>query len=112
MSDVRQKAKDLLKLATHEGTGENERNAATVQLLKLIEKYDLLSAGGVPIDVPASTLKTVLQDFLRTVSDPGFLENLANRAESVASNIERGMAVYNRVAGATKRQPKRKRKLR
>lgn len=111
MSDVRQKAKDLLRLATHEGTGPEESKAATTQLLKLIEKYDLLSAGGVPIDVPASTLQTVLQSFLRTVSDPGFLENLANRAETVASNIERGMAVYNRVAEASakrKSRPRRK----
>jgi hypothetical protein len=112
MSDVRQKAKDLLKLATHEGTGENERSAATTQLLKLIEKYDLLSAGGVPIDVPASTLQTVLQSFLRTVSDPGFLENLANRAENLASQVERGMAVYDRVAGVSKSKTGRKRRIR
>ena len=54
MSDVRQKAKDLWKLAVDEGTTPGERDAATRQLLALIGKYDLL--GGKPVYLSADAL--------------------------------------------------------
>lgn len=93
MSDVRQKAKDLLRLGLDERTPENEQNAAKLQLLKLIEKYDLLSAGGEPINVPASTL----QKFLEKIASMD-VEDVANRAERFASGMERIMAASKRVA--------------
>jgi hypothetical protein len=90
MSDVRQKAKDLLRLALDERTPENERNAATIQLLKLIDKYDLLSAGGKPINVASSILEKIA----------GLdIENVASSAEKFASSVERIMAASQRVAG-------------
>ena len=91
MSDVRQKAKDLLKLASDERTPENERNAATSSLLKLIEKYDLLSAGGKPINVAASILEKIANLDMDDV-------------ERFASGIERGMAALDRVTGESRRK--------
>lgn len=89
MSDVRQKAKDLLKLAIHDGTPTKEREAATSQLLKLIDKYDLLSAGGKPINVAASILEKLASLDINDV---------ASHAESFASGVERIFAAGKRVA--------------
>ncbi len=110
MSDVRQKAKDLLKLAL-EGSTEGERTAATAPLLRLIDKYDLLSAGGKPVNVDASTL----EKFLKTIAHPDFMDDIAGRAEKVASgaeklasSVERGVAAFNRITGT--REPERGRR--
>src|ERR1700683_2486334 len=99
MSDVRQKAKDLLKLASDERTPENERNAATASLFKLIEKYDLLSAGGKPINVASSILEKIANLDMDDV-------------EKIASSIERGMAALNRVTGVGEAPVRRKRRVR
>ncbi len=92
MSDVRQKAKDLLRLALDGGTTANERDAATRQLLALIEKYDLLSAGGKPINVAAEILNKVISG--------DFMEQVAASAERAASGFERIMAAGKRVSDA------------
>ena len=112
MSDVRQKAKDLLRLAL-KGSTEGERAAATAPLLRLIDKYDLLSAGGKPINVEASAL----EKFLKTIADPDFMDGLAGRAEKVvsgaeklANSYERGLAALNRITGTG--EPKRRRSRR
>jgi len=97
MSDVRQKAKDLLRLALDDQTTGGERGAATFQLLKLIDKYDLLSAGGKPINVAT--------DVLNKITDPSFMEGIADRAEKFASTFDRVTAAAKRVAGT--REPKR-----
>jgi hypothetical protein len=89
MSDVRQKAKDLLRLALEDRTSEGERSAATIQLLKLIDKYDLLSAGGKPINVATSILEKIVS------LDMG---DVASHAEKFASSVERIMEASQRVA--------------
>ena len=43
----RQRAKDLINLATDQGTTEKERVAAMVQAVRLIKEHDLLSS---PLD--------------------------------------------------------------
>jgi hypothetical protein len=93
MSDVRQKAKDLLRLALDEGTSGGERGAATLQLLRLIDKYDLLSAGGKPINVATD----MLTDLLREMASPNFMDGIADRAERFASGVERSVAAFKRV---------------
>ena len=92
MSDVRQKAKDLLRLALDGGTTSNERDAATRQLLALIEKYDLLSAGGKPINVAAEILNKVISG--------DFMEEVAGHVEKTASAFERVMAAGKRITDA------------
>ena len=92
MSDVRQKAKDLLRLALDEGTNQNERTAATRQLLALIEKYDLLSAGGKPINVATEILNKVMSG--------DFMEEIAGHVEKTASAFERVMAAGKRITDA------------
>jgi hypothetical protein len=92
MSDVRQKAKDLLRLALDGGTTSNERDAATRQLLALIEKYDLLSAGGKPINVAAEILNKVISG--------NFMDDVADRVEKTASAFERVMAAGKRITDA------------
>lgn len=88
MSDVRKKAKDLLKLAV--GSKGEERDTALIQLDLLVDKYDLLSAGGKPINVAA--------DLLEKLTSPDFMEGVANRAEKFASGLERVMAAGKRVS--------------
>jgi hypothetical protein len=92
MSDVRQKAKDLLRLALDGGTTPNERDAATRQLLVLIEKYDLLSAGGKPINVATEILNRVMSG--------DFMNEVADRVEKTASAFERIMAANKRMTDA------------
>jgi len=92
MSDVRQKAKDLLRLAL-EGSTEGERAAATVPLLRLIDKYDLLSAGGKPVNVAADTLSKIIEN----IASPDFMDGIAARAENFASGVERVGAAMKRV---------------
>jgi hypothetical protein len=91
MSDVRQKAKDLLKLAL-QSDNKGEREAATVQLLKLIDRYDLLSAGGKPINVAAEILNRVISG--------DFMEEVAGHVEKAASTFERVMAAGKRITDA------------
>jgi len=95
MSDVRQKAKDLLRLALDDETSGGERGAATIQLLRLINKYDLLSAGGKPINVAA--------DILGKIASPDFMDGIADRAEKFASGVERVMAASKRVTDRVNR---------
>jgi hypothetical protein len=85
--DARQKAKDLLRLALNEGTNEQERNAATIQLLRLLDKYDLL--GGKPINVASNILEQIM--------NPDFMDSIAGRVEKFASGVERVMAAGKRV---------------
>lgn len=108
MSDVRQKAKDLLRLALHDGTGPEERSAATTQLLRLIDKYDLLSAGGKPINVASDILKKIVSMDIADV---------ANHAEQFASGFERVMAASKRITdrvggGGGGSEPRRRRRYR
>jgi hypothetical protein len=104
MSDVRQKAKDLLRLALNEGTSQQERDTATRHLLTLIEKYDLLSAGGKPINVAAEILNKVISG--------DFLEQVAAGAERAASGLERIMAAGKRMSDARGEPKKRRRTYR
>jgi hypothetical protein len=94
MSDVRQKAKDLWKLAVNDGTTPGERDAATRQLLALIGKYDLL--GGKPVDVAADALKELLKQAL----SGDIVDTIAVHVEKYASGLERVMAAGKRISEA------------
>ena len=96
MSDVRQKAKDLLGLAIDGGTSQHERDAATKQLLALIVKYDLLSAGGKPVDVASDALK----QFLKQALSGDIMDTIAGHVEKYASGFERVMAATKRITDA------------
>lgn len=84
-------------------------------MLKLIDKYDLLSAGGKPVNVAADRLK----ELLKTIASPDFMDGIADRAEKIASGaeklaggVERGIAAFNRIAGTREsraREPRRRR---
>jgi hypothetical protein len=108
MSDVRQKAKDLWKLAVDGGTTPGERDAATRQLLALIGKYDLL--GGESVNVDADSLKTFLK---KVISNPNeVIEGIAGHVEKIASGFERVMAAGKRITDARGVPKKRRRTYR
>jgi len=88
MVDVVQKTKDLIKLALHTGTPENERNDAAVSAVRLIDKYELL-ANKKRIDVIASEIK-------KYMSNPDFMGDIANRFEKAVSD-------YGRIVGTAKK---------
>jgi len=101
MSDVRQKAKDLLRLAL--GTdNKGERETATTQLLLLIDKYDLLSAGGKPINVATEILNKVISGT--------FMDEVADRVEKTASAFERMVAAGKRITDARGPAPVKKKR--
>lgn len=105
--DVRKKAADLYRLAIDGGTSQHERDAANKQLLALIGKYDLLSAGGKPINVAAEILQRVMSG--------DFMDQVANRVEQTASAFERVIAAGKRITearGPVKQGKKRKRTYR
>ena len=104
MSDVRQKAKDLWKLAVDGGTSQHERDAATRQLLALIGKYDLL--GGKPVDVTADALK----DLLKQALSGDLVDTIAGHVERYASGFERVMAAGKRITEARGEPKKRRRR--
>ena len=107
MSDVRQKAKDLLRLALDARHGPARARRGDRQLLALIDKYDLLSAGGKPINVAAEILQQVMSG--------DFMDQVANRVEQTASAFERVMAAGKRITdarGPVKQGKKRKRTYR
>jgi len=99
MIDVRQKAKDLHRLATNDGATQGERENATAQLLKLIGQYDLLSAGGKPIREAA--------DFLQRVLSPEGMESIASRFEKAASVYDRIGAAAKKIVGESERKRRR-----
>ena len=87
--DVVQKTKDLIKLALHEKTSENERNEAAIGAARLIDKYDLLGTTK-PIDVAANILEKL--------TNPLFAEGVAERAEKIASTFDRVMGSVKKVS--------------
>jgi hypothetical protein len=99
MIDVRQKAKDLHRLAIDDGASEGERKNATAQLLKLIGQYDLLSAGGKPIH------ETI--DYLKRMLSPEGMEDFASRFEKAANVYDRIGAAAKRIVGESDRKRRR-----
>lgn len=104
MSDVRQKTRDLLKLACDEGTSSNERLVAARSADALVEKYKLLS--GEPVNVPAS----VITEILNKVIDGTFMDQVADRVEKTASAVERMIAAGKRIAEVRGPATKKKRR--
>lgn len=77
----RQKAKDLIELATNEGTPDKERIAAAVRAVGLIKKYDLLSSPlDVMFDVDNETAAAV-GSILNVVTDPGLIDSVKKISE-------------------------------
>lgn len=92
--DVVQKVKDLIKLALHERTPENERNEAAVGAIRLIDKYELLGTRK-RIDVAA--------EIIEKYTSPGFVEGVADRAERFASGVERVIGSVKKVSDLSKK---------
>ena len=90
--DVRKKAMDLWRLAANEGATKEERDTAMRQMHALIGKYDLLSAGGKPINVAAEIFNKVMSGT--------FMDEVADRVEKTASAFERMMAAGKRMTDA------------
>ena len=90
--DVKQKAKDLIRLACDEGTSAAERLAAAKAANALIGQYKLLS--GDPVNVSASTVAGIIEK----VTNPAFIKEVASRAEKFVSGIERIMGSASKVA--------------
>jgi len=87
--DVVQKTKDLIKLALHERTPENERNQAALGAIRLIDEYGLLGSKK-RIDVAA--------EIIERVTSPGFVDGVASRAEGIASGVERIKGTVKKVS--------------
>ena len=100
--DVRKKAMDLLRLATNEGATKDERDTAMSQMHALIGKYDLLAAGGKPINVAAEIFNKVMSGT--------FMEEIAGHVEKTASAFERVMAAGKRITDARGPVPKKRRR--
>lgn len=87
--DVVQKVKDLINKALHDRTSEVERNEAAVAAIRLIDKYELLGTKK-RIDVAA--------DVLEKITNPLFVEGVADRAEKFASGVERVLGSVKKVS--------------
>lgn len=80
---LRQKAKDLLKLAFDESTSESERGSALVQAGKLIVKHDLLTS---PLDgILASDNESVqaVATIVDKLSDKGLVDSVKKVARGL-----------------------------
>lgn len=87
--DVVQKTRDLIKLALHERTPENERYQAAIGAVRLIDEYALLGTKK-RIDVAA--------EIIERVTSPGFVDGVASRAEGIASGVERIKGTVKKVS--------------
>ena len=87
--DVVQKTKDLIKLALHEGTPENERNEAAVGAIRLIDRYELLGT---------KKKIEVAVDIINKITSPGFVDGVATRAEGIASSVDRVMGSVKKLS--------------
>jgi hypothetical protein len=90
--DVVQKVKDLSNLAFDERTTVDERLQAAIPALRLVERYLLPKK---PINVAA--------DLVAKILNPDFTEEVANRVEKIAGNVDRGLAAATRGALSVKR---------
>lgn len=104
MDDVVQKVKKLMSLARDQTTTVNERLAAALGALEIIEKYKLLSGDktGKPVDIAASIFEKA--------TNPDFVEQIVSRAEKVASGVDRFMDAVDRVAKRGTREPAKRRR--
>lgn len=93
MSQHRKKARDLIRLALDEKTTEDERIAAALRAVKLIDKYDLLRS---PID-------GLLESDNETVSAAASIFERITDPELVRS-IKTVSAGIKRVRGAGRRK--------
>jgi hypothetical protein len=84
--NYRQKAKDLVNLATDERTPEKERGNAVIQALRLIKEHDLLSS---PFDTLIGaaanneTMRAATSVFSH-LSSPEFVESMKTVAHAFA----------------------------
>jgi hypothetical protein len=89
--EKRAKAKSLIELATDDGTTVEERSAAAVRAIKIIQKYKLLDAtplDGILENETVRAVKTVADK----LADPelmGGLKELFKQAASVAAASRR-----------------------
>lgn len=89
--EKRDKAKDLIALATNEGATAEERSAAAVRAIKIIQKYSLLDPtplDGILENETVRAVKTVADKF----ADPeliGGLKELFKQAKVVAGRRRR-----------------------
>ena len=84
MSDARQKAKDLMKLALDERTPEKERIAAAFGALKIIDKNELLSS---PLDGIMAIDNESVQaagSIFETLTHPNFIKSVKKVAGGVS----------------------------
>ena len=89
MSNVRQKAKDLMTLALDERTPEKERITSAFTALKIIDKHDLLAS---PLDGIMSIDNESVQaagTIFSKLTDPDFVKSVKKVAGAVASRRRR-----------------------
>jgi hypothetical protein len=101
--NYRQKAKDLVNLATDERTPERERVNATVQALRLIKEHDLLAS---PLDAligvgSNETVKAASSVFSHLTS-PDFIES-AKKVVNALGSVRKGGGA-GRVSGGGRRR--------
>ena len=85
----RQKVKDLIKLALDGDNNDNERMAAALRAVKIIDKYDLLSS---PLDgLLASDNETVqaATDIFSRITDPILVRSVKKIADQVGRARQR-----------------------
>ena len=92
--DALQKVRDLMGLALHENTPEKERNEAALGAIRIIERYDLL--GKKRVDVAAGILDRY--------TSPDFVEDVATRAEKIASGFDRVVGSIKKVSDGLPRR--------
>lgn len=88
MSNVRQKAKDLIELAHDESTTDKERVAAALNAAKLIRKHGLLDS---PLDGMLDNNETVqaAKSIVDIIFDPELRRNAKKVRDGISSGIRR-----------------------
>jgi hypothetical protein len=94
--DVMQRLEDLMNLALDERTSENERINASLGALRLIREYKLL--GKKHVDVAANIIDKV--------TNPEFVEDMASRAEKIASAADRIFGSVKKFSDRMTREPR------
>jgi len=85
----RQKVKDLIKLALDGDNNDNERMAAALRAVKIIDKYDLLSS---PLDGLLSSDNETVQaatDIFSRITDPSLVRSVRKIADQVGRARQR-----------------------
>ena len=86
----RQVASDMVKKILHSGTPEKERIATAMRLARYLDEHKLLA--------PPKSVGDRIADAASRATDPGFIDEIADKAERVVGGLDRIAGIGARVA--------------